>query len=204
VSYRSINWMGNKVMENQSDLQQKQQSQQQPREPQMQKPMQPQTQRSEQMMPGQTEMQRPGQRPMQQQTQPQTRRPGQTQMQQPPDQTQIQHFGQTPVQPQVLPPQTAPGVPVTPIPGLQPGDMVPPFMEGPPPVMDIEYIPGYLRSIIGRRVRAEFIIGSNQYTDRTGVLIDVGVNYFVLNDVNSRTNIMCDLYSVKFVTVLLD
>ena len=106
----------------------------------------------------------------------------------------VQVTPQTPAQPPLTPGQ--PPAQVTPAP-----DMF--TREGPPPVMDIEYIPGYLRSIIGKNVRAEFIIGSNQYTDRTGVLIDVGVNYFVLHDVNSRTHIMCDLYSVKFVTVIL-
>lgn len=101
------------------------------------------------------------------------------------------------VQQTQITPGTPSQQPSTPTPGM------PPVMEGPPPVMNIDYIPGYLRSIIGKNVRAEFIIGSNQYTDRTGVLVDVGVNYFVLHDVNSGTHIMCDLYSVKFVTVIL-
>lgn len=74
--------------------------------------------------------------------------------------------------------------------------------QGPPPSTEKGYIPYYLTSNIGKNVRAEFIIGSSQYTDRVGRLIEVGINYFVLEDVNSRTHIMCDLYSVKFVTVL--
>jgi len=78
----------------------------------------------------------------------------------------------------------------------------PPTQEGPPPSTEEGYIPYYLASNIGKSVRAEFIIGSNQYVDKTGVLREVGINYFVLEDVNSRTNIMCDLYSVKFVTIL--
>ena len=75
-------------------------------------------------------------------------------------------------------------------------------MEGPPPATEEGYIPAFLRRNIGRIVRAEFIIGSNQYTDRNGRIIEVGTNYFVLEDINSRTHIMCDLYSVKFVTLL--
>ena len=75
--------------------------------------------------------------------------------------------------------------------------------QGPPPSTEKGYIPYYLANNIGRSVRAEFIIGSNQYADKTGVLSEVGINYFVLHDVNSNTDIMCDLYSVKFVTVLL-
>lgn len=76
------------------------------------------------------------------------------------------------------------------------------FQQGPPPATERGYIPYYLTSNIGKSVRAEFIIGTNQYVDKTGVLIEVGINYFVLEDVGSRTHIMCDLYSVKFVTVL--
>ncbi len=76
------------------------------------------------------------------------------------------------------------------------------FQEGPPHSTEKGYIPYYLASNIGKNVRAEFILGSNQYTDRTGKLIEVGINYFVLEDVNSRTHVMCDLYSVKFVTIL--
>lgn len=76
--------------------------------------------------------------------------------------------------------------------------------QGPPPSTERGYIPYYLASNIGKNVRAEFIIGTNQYADKTGVLTEVGINYFVLRDVNSRTDIMCDLYSVKFVTLLTD
>lgn len=74
--------------------------------------------------------------------------------------------------------------------------------EGMPPATERGYIPYYLASNIGKSVRAEFIIGTTQYVDKTGVISEVGINYFVLRDVNSRTDIMCDLYSVKFVTVL--
>jgi hypothetical protein len=83
-------------------------------------------------------------------------------------------------------------------------DQLEPIMDvqGPPPATEEGFIPAYLRRNLGRNVRAEFIVGTNQYTDRTGRLIEVGTNYFVLEDVNSRTHIMCDLYSVKFVTIL--
>mgnify|MGYP001764613138 CR=1 FL=1 len=80
--------------------------------------------------------------------------------------------------------------------------IMPETQQGPPPSTEKGYIPYYLASNIGKNVRAEFIIGTNQYVDKTGVLIEVGINYFVLLDVNSRSHIMCDLYSVKFVTVL--
>ena len=71
-----------------------------------------------------------------------------------------------------------------------------------PPVTERGYIPYYLAENIGRSVRAEFIIGTSQFVDKTGILSEVGINYFVLDDPGSRTKIMCDLYSVKFVTIL--
>lgn len=75
-------------------------------------------------------------------------------------------------------------------------------VQGPPPSTEPGFIPYYLSSNIGRNVRCEFVIGTNQYVDKAGMLSEVGINYFVLRDINSRTDIMCDLYSVKFVTVL--
>ena len=80
-----------------------------------------------------------------------------------------------------------------------PSDMVR-FCQGPPPVTDRWYIPGYLMENIGSMIRAEFYVGSAMYTDRVGKLLEVGVNYFVLEEVISGNRVMCDLYSVKFVT----
>ncbi len=74
--------------------------------------------------------------------------------------------------------------------------------QGPPPVSDKNYIAGYLTRNIGKNVRAEFVVGTNQFVDKTGILREVGVNYFVLEDYISHARVMCDLYSVKFVTIL--
>ncbi len=74
-------------------------------------------------------------------------------------------------------------------------------VQGPPPAAEEGFIPYYLASNIGRAVRAEFIVGTSQYVDKAGVIKEVGVNYFVLYDTNARADIMCDLYSVKFVTI---
>ena len=80
-------------------------------------------------------------------------------------------------------------------------ETVPEIREGPPPITNTYYIPGYLATLIGKTVRAEFII-NNSYLDKVGVLEEVGVNYFVLHDTTMRNYIMCDLYSVKFITIL--
>lgn len=81
---------------------------------------------------------------------------------------------------------------------------VPETQQVPPSATENGYIPNFLKRNIGKNIRAEFIVGTDQYTDRTGVLTEVGINYFVIRDVNSKTNIMCDLYSVKFVTILTE
>lgn len=70
---------------------------------------------------------------------------------------------------------------------------------GPPSVMDPGYIPAYLRTQIGKRVRAEFVF-TNLYLDKTGILREVGYNYFVLQDLATNAMIMCDLYSARFIT----
>jgi hypothetical protein len=36
-------------------------------------------------------------------------------------------------------------------------------------------------------VRAEFIIGTNQFVDKAGRLLEVGVNFFVLEDLSPKT-----------------
>ena len=72
-------------------------------------------------------------------------------------------------------------------------------VPGPPSVMDPGYIPGYLRTQIGKQVRAEFVF-ANLYLDKTGILKDVGNNYFVLEDNTTHARVMCDLYSARFVT----
>jgi hypothetical protein len=75
-------------------------------------------------------------------------------------------------------------------------------IQGPPTVLDPGYIPAYLRTQIGKRVRAEFNIGTNLYTDRTGILKEVGISYFVLEDNVTHVLVMCDLYSLKFLSSL--
>ncbi|MGE4354331.1 MAG: hypothetical protein AB7D36_09630 [Oscillospiraceae bacterium] len=104
------------------------------------------------------------------------------------------------------PAAAAPAVQSAPVPMAVPVQQdsvtLPDTQQGPPPSTEKGFIPYYLTTLIGKNVRAEFIIGNNQYVDKTGIMHEVGINYFVLHDVNSNTYIMCDLYSVKFVTSL--
>lgn len=65
----------------------------------------------------------------------------------------------------------------------------------------LQYLNGFLRSQIGRRVRVEFLLGTNTMTDKTGTLLGVGANYILLREANSDDLLVCDFYNIKFVTV---
>ncbi|HCC35437.1 MAG TPA: hypothetical protein DEQ02_07320 [Ruminococcaceae bacterium] len=65
------------------------------------------------------------------------------------------------------------------------------------------YTPAFLRNFIGRLCRVEFLIG-NAINDRVGRLLDVGASYIVLQALEPSTIIVCDIYSIKFVTIVQD
>ncbi len=65
------------------------------------------------------------------------------------------------------------------------------------------YTPAFLRNFIGRLCRGEFLIG-NAINDRVGRLLDVGASYIVLQAIEPSTIIVCDIYSIKFVTIVQD
>ena len=63
------------------------------------------------------------------------------------------------------------------------------------------YTPALLREQIGKLMRVEFLIGTNNLTDRIGILEDVGASYILLRSVESNNLIYCDIYSIKFITI---
>ena len=73
------------------------------------------------------------------------------------------------------------------------------FQEGPPTTTDIGYTPAFLKTQIGRRVKIEFLIGTNMLIDREGTLLGVGVNYVIIQEAETDDLLLCDLYSIKFV-----
>lgn len=58
-----------------------------------------------------------------------------------------------------------------------------------------------MRDNIGEYMDVEFLIGTNGLTTRSGQLTNVGVSYIVLYDRINDRYMICDLYSVKFVTI---
>ena len=58
-----------------------------------------------------------------------------------------------------------------------------------------------LAKSIGYFVTAEFLIGSNNLVERSGILYAVGNNFMTLQEGPDGPFMICDVYSVKFVTV---
>lgn len=63
------------------------------------------------------------------------------------------------------------------------------------------YTPAFLREQIGKLMRVEFLIGTNNLTDRIGILEDVGASYIILRSVESDNLVYADIYSIKFITI---
>jgi hypothetical protein len=63
------------------------------------------------------------------------------------------------------------------------------------------YTQGYLQRQIGKRVRIQFLIGSNALQDRTGVLTQVGISYVIIRDQDTNNLVLGDMYAIKFVDV---
>lgn len=105
--------------------------------------------------------------------------------------------GMQPVQQMPVPGQpgaTAAALPTAPIGGPVNFELMGPF-----PVLDTEYIAGYLRTQIGRKVKITFLIGTDNITDRSGTLMDVGVSYVIIQEEETDDLMLCDIYSIKFV-----
>ena len=63
------------------------------------------------------------------------------------------------------------------------------------------YTPAFLREQIGKLMRVEFLIGTNNLVDRIGILDDVGASYILLRSFENDSLVYCDIYSIKFITI---
>ena len=85
---------------------------------------------------------------------------------------------------------------------MPPTTAAPAMDETPSTVQSPYYTAGFLRNFLGRNMRVEFLIGtSGALVDRMGVLVEVGASYIVLRPLLTDNLLMCDLYSIKFVTI---
>ena len=63
------------------------------------------------------------------------------------------------------------------------------------------YTPAFLKRHIGKLVRIQFLIGTDDLEDRTGILEEVGASYVLLRSIESGNTLYCDIYSIKFVVI---
>lgn len=63
------------------------------------------------------------------------------------------------------------------------------------------YTPAFLRTQIGKLMRIEFLIGTNNMVDRVGFLEDVGASYILLRSFEGDSQIYADIYAIKFITI---
>ena len=61
----------------------------------------------------------------------------------------------------------------------------------------------FLADNLGEYVVVEFLIGTNAITRKQGVLYAVGRSVLTLYEETSQTFVVCDMFSVKFVTLLV-
>lgn len=76
-----------------------------------------------------------------------------------------------------------------------------PVSELPESLTNPVFVPGFLRQHIGDLMRVEFLI-TDSTTDRVGVLREVGASYIVLDALDGSSQLMCDLFSIRFVTIM--
>ncbi len=66
--------------------------------------------------------------------------------------------------------------------------------------VDPESIQEIIALSVGRYVVVEFLVGTQNIVRREGILTAVGNSWLVLYDETAGTSVVCDMYSVKFVT----
>lgn len=64
----------------------------------------------------------------------------------------------------------------------------------------LDTLSAILQENIGQPVSCEFLIGTNNIVRRDGVLYSAGVNFLTLYQPNEGRYIVCDVYSLKFIT----
>ena len=63
----------------------------------------------------------------------------------------------------------------------------------------IQYLNGFIRTQIGRRITVTFLIGSTQLEEKSGFLLGVGANYILINELDTNDLTACDFYNIKFI-----
>jgi len=98
-------------------------------------------------------------------------------------------------------PNGVPAVPPAVFPGMDQLQPITPTTQ--PQALTLEsteYLNGFLRTQIGKKCRIEFLIGTGTLLDKTGTLLSVGANFITIQQVETDDVIVCDFFSIKFIT----
>jgi hypothetical protein len=71
----------------------------------------------------------------------------------------------------------------------------------PPVITNTAYLQGFLKSQIGKFMKVNFLLGTGTFIDKEGILQEVGIDHIVLREVATDTDVVADLYSIKFVEI---
>lgn len=63
----------------------------------------------------------------------------------------------------------------------------------------IQYLNGFIRTQVGRRITVTFLLGSSRLEERSGYLLGVGANYILINELETNDITACDFYNIKFI-----
>lgn len=81
------------------------------------------------------------------------------------------------------------------------------FVTPPPQDFDTEAMRGSMQQVlsenVGEFVVVEFLIGTQTMQQKQGILYSVGTSFLTLYEERSQTFVVCDIFSVKFVTFYL-
>lgn len=84
---------------------------------------------------------------------------------------------------------------------MPPNPLLPPGYQEFISYENLQYLNGFLRTQIGKYVRIEQLIGSNLLEDRYGYLIGVGINYVLLQELDTGNVSALDYYNIKYVHI---
>lgn len=65
----------------------------------------------------------------------------------------------------------------------------------------IQFMNGFIRTQVGRRVSVDFLIGSDNMVTKTGFLLGVATNYILINELDTDDITVCDFYNIKFIRI---
>lgn len=98
-----------------------------------------------------------------------------------------------------LNPQTPQLFPNEPMFNVPPNPLLPPGYQEILSYSNLQYLNGFLRTQIGNFCQVTVMIGTNNTTERSGILLAVGINYLLLMSEDSNEIETVDFYNIKFV-----